>query len=403
VDIITVNIFDFDGTLFRSPTPHRDRWGRSHGTICGMRTDGGLGWFQDVITLSPPYVPAAPDSSWFIANVVDKVIQSMNTPTCLTVLLTGRAAEYFNIIETIVTNHKLQFDYYALKNSQEKRTMQFKKDFITDLLALLPNVKYLNIWEDRPKHALEFEEWLKLAFTNIVSVIHRIEELDTNLPEEIEIDLIRKLIERNCPDAKLKLERIVEHSVVELDPNSKLQLLSLYPPPPNWTMRSGQMTICPGGLATFCNLQNGTEVTLTVLSLGQNEKVQAIRVSGVPSVNANPYLTLSLAPDAISKDITTLTTWNPVPPLILKGKVVERSAYTINHPQQQHQHTHTQQYKGPTIQVAALVKQLLPDIDRKKIGEAINIVKLYLKENPLPDGDNPDLSKLVDFIKNLKL
>lgn len=59
-----VHVFDFDGTLFRSPTPHPTRVDIKYGEGTLNRllqpvTAGGLGWFQHRATLSPPYVPTS--------------------------------------------------------------------------------------------------------------------------------------------------------------------------------------------------------------------------------------------------------------------------------------------------------------------------------------------------------
>jgi NADH:ubiquinone oxidoreductase subunit len=59
-----VHVFDFDGTLFRSPTPHPTRVDAKFGEGALQRllqpvSAGGLGWFQHKATLSPPYVPTS--------------------------------------------------------------------------------------------------------------------------------------------------------------------------------------------------------------------------------------------------------------------------------------------------------------------------------------------------------
>ncbi len=44
-----VNIFDFDGTLFRSPEPNFTKWSsEAVGKLKGHPRDRGLGWFQEV-------------------------------------------------------------------------------------------------------------------------------------------------------------------------------------------------------------------------------------------------------------------------------------------------------------------------------------------------------------------
>lgn len=50
-------IFDFDGTLFTSPVPKKDRVGNKvYGRLMSKSANGsGYGWFQDLITLSPKF------------------------------------------------------------------------------------------------------------------------------------------------------------------------------------------------------------------------------------------------------------------------------------------------------------------------------------------------------------
>ncbi|CCW65334.1 unnamed protein product [Phytomonas sp. EM1] len=72
-----IHIFDFDGTLFFSPTPNR-RFLRSNydpfmfGRLQGSLSTGGFGWYQSLSTLSPPAVPAEPaESRWYVTPVVN--------------------------------------------------------------------------------------------------------------------------------------------------------------------------------------------------------------------------------------------------------------------------------------------------------------------------------------------
>lgn len=45
---LELNIFDFDGTLFRSPEPNFTKWSaEAVGKLKGHPTTGGLGWFQE--------------------------------------------------------------------------------------------------------------------------------------------------------------------------------------------------------------------------------------------------------------------------------------------------------------------------------------------------------------------
>jgi len=60
-------IFDFDGTLFKSPHPSRNLWTPA---LIQWLIDCGS-WYTELGTLSPPLVPAVPDISWFDHDTVE--------------------------------------------------------------------------------------------------------------------------------------------------------------------------------------------------------------------------------------------------------------------------------------------------------------------------------------------
>lgn len=69
-----LNIFDFDGTVFKSPMPSEKLWSpQVYGKIKSEAENNGLGWFQDPITLSVPYVPLHPSNEWFNESVVSEI------------------------------------------------------------------------------------------------------------------------------------------------------------------------------------------------------------------------------------------------------------------------------------------------------------------------------------------
>lgn len=78
--IIELHIFDFDGTLFNSPTPslaHAEYVSPGSGDFLHKKLldpvwSGGYGWFQNLHTLTPPAVPQKPEiSEWFVTPVLD--------------------------------------------------------------------------------------------------------------------------------------------------------------------------------------------------------------------------------------------------------------------------------------------------------------------------------------------
>jgi hypothetical protein len=59
-----LNIFDFDGTLFKSPLPNR----LIFTSQAAGRVMSDCGWFWEPATLAHPYIPLYPDSGSFSFN-----------------------------------------------------------------------------------------------------------------------------------------------------------------------------------------------------------------------------------------------------------------------------------------------------------------------------------------------
>lgn len=73
-----VAVFDFDGTLFRSPVRH---------------FPGGCSFTAGVGGLHPPLVPRQPLADWFSEPVLRAAQERMATPSCRVVLLSGRPVD----------------------------------------------------------------------------------------------------------------------------------------------------------------------------------------------------------------------------------------------------------------------------------------------------------------------
>ena len=70
-----LHIYDFDGTLFRSP--HQPAvW------------EGD--WWSDPASLLPPCVPEKPGSEWWIASTVSSAKRSISDSDVFAVMMTGR-------------------------------------------------------------------------------------------------------------------------------------------------------------------------------------------------------------------------------------------------------------------------------------------------------------------------
>lgn len=144
-----ISIFDFDGTLADTPNkedgitlweaknkkdyPHRGWWGREESL--------------DENTFNVKLIPDTMDD-------YNKESEGNNT---LMVMLTGRLPKLANQVESILNKNGVIFDEYHYKGRGD--TFTSKLYTIKSLLESNPNVKEIEMWEDRLNHADGFEEW----------------------------------------------------------------------------------------------------------------------------------------------------------------------------------------------------------------------------------------------------
>jgi len=317
---LELNIFDFDGTLFRSPEPNFTKWSaEAVGKLKGHPTTGGLGWFQEVITLSTPYVPLEPGDEWWNHQLVNRVRDSMASRSSITVLLTGRTESYRNVIQALLDHLGLAFDEIGLKDPPHEKTMVFKKAFIDKLVEKYKPQK-INMWEDRPNHLEEFSKFLleKKQKLNIDFEVHFVELPPHFLSEEKEREVIEYLINKHGQEHIIK--DIVEYTGVLLDKESHFKLLQTFPPKERWSKKAHHMTICMGEIREelFASVSKelcaiGREVDLEVVAYGEDQKAAAVMVqSGIPTLNSIPHVTIAVSPIGRARDSHNIKVWRPV-------------------------------------------------------------------------------------------
>lgn len=185
-----INIFDFDGTIFNSPTPSRDLWDANmYDKLMSSPKQGGYGWYQNTLTLDDKYI----SNSTFNEDVLSDIRKSMESPNAITVLLTGRTTAYSNIVQSIVACAGLEFDEFGFKPLGERlTTFNFKTDFIKSLVNKYDACE-VNLWDDRINHVIRFREWLD--FSGINGKVRHIDLPDGTIDDsELERELVEKLI-----------------------------------------------------------------------------------------------------------------------------------------------------------------------------------------------------------------
>lgn len=162
--ITKISVYDFDGTLFRSPEKPEGWSG---------------GWWGNLASLNPPIVPENPGSEWWNENVVRRAKRDVSDEETLSVLLTGRISKFSARLKDLLGRAGLKFDRMHLSSGGD--TEAFKLRVIGELLAEFPTATGVNIWEDRANHLRKFADFVesrgKAAFPHLV----------TSLPQDPEV------------------------------------------------------------------------------------------------------------------------------------------------------------------------------------------------------------------------
>ncbi|KAF9948677.1 hypothetical protein BGZ70_002093, partial [Mortierella alpina] len=225
----TVNVFDFDQTLFRSPLPNPALWDPSFiGSLISWN-NCGAGWWHTPATLD--FGPAAEASAWegwWNEDLVKDVQRSSKDPGCLTILLTGRNGPvYGDQLLRMIRAKGLDFDLVATKPSTVARfdsaqtglasknketylklhTFSTKHDFLYHVLFEFPSIQHMHVWDDRAGQIAKFrqagQEWLdkKMLQTfevTIVQIPHRY------MDSKREMDLVTAMVQSHNRQVELE-------------------------------------------------------------------------------------------------------------------------------------------------------------------------------------------------------
>jgi hypothetical protein len=151
-------IFDFDGTLFRSPEKP-EGWNE--------------GWWGNPASLAPPIVPETPSAEWWNGSVVQRAKRDISDDETVAVLITGRLAKKFTPrLRDLLSQAGLKFQHVYLAPGGD--TESYKIRVIGELLKEYPMVTGVDIWEDRANHLKKFADFVesqnKAAFPHLVTV-----------------------------------------------------------------------------------------------------------------------------------------------------------------------------------------------------------------------------------------
>jgi hypothetical protein len=150
-DITKISIFDFDGTLMRTPHPEE---GKKEWENFYNKDYPHIGWWSKPESLDDAVFNIEP-----IESTVTDYLKEMGDPNTLVIMLTGRLPHHHDQVLELLMTHNIVFDEYRYKETGD--TLGSKLHTIISLLNKYPNVSSIEMWEDREPHATSFEEWGK--------------------------------------------------------------------------------------------------------------------------------------------------------------------------------------------------------------------------------------------------
>lgn len=192
-----LSIFDFDGTLFNSPSDTEENklkyeketgipWlidqemsrnlSKKHGCNIGIRR----GWWGRPETLEPPLVPSPAPLNWFDDKVREDFNNSKKDNSSLTIMLTGRYVKlkkqvcrilhegnlvkfevskdgYYKWVDNDVTGYFLGDNGPKPNDKKPSETFPWKIWIIQQFLDLNKEIQTIEFWEDRDEHVEKFK------------------------------------------------------------------------------------------------------------------------------------------------------------------------------------------------------------------------------------------------------
>lgn len=162
-------IFDFDGTLVKSPD-------RTEGENLYFEATGKMfpfgGWWGRLETLIPPVFPQNPTEEYFIKPIVEAYKLTAQCPQTELILMTGRPYKHRKRIVEILDCQNLKFHQYYFRGQPGQKgrdTLEIKCNFIDDLIH--DSLEKLEIYEDRATHVSFFYDMRKKWKNKVKEVI----------------------------------------------------------------------------------------------------------------------------------------------------------------------------------------------------------------------------------------
>jgi hypothetical protein len=171
-----LHLYDFDGTLFKSPEYVPDWWD----------APGKWSWFSNPVSLTEPCVPLNPSSKWWIKSTVEDIKKSVQDKDTLTIICTGRVKSHKPRIQSLLDKAGIKGLYRTYFNPGISAAV-FKVKVIENLYKR-HSFEEIHIWENENyKH---YKEVIESKF-GIPCVIHPVHESHFDYecaPQDLRLD-----------------------------------------------------------------------------------------------------------------------------------------------------------------------------------------------------------------------
>lgn len=230
-------------------------------------------------------------------------------------------------------------DFKPLSRMHSQNLKNVKESLINGIEIVV--VDNTNIKQNEAKAYVKTALELGLSDDNIIFVDIGTNGLSAKVLAErnthgVPLAKIEQMIANHKGQGKMTLESVLNskdmyknsnvlYSCVLLDKASHTALLEHdYPVdlPDGWINYAHHMTINLGPLKD--STQIGKTVMLTVTEIGISDMAMAVAVSGYPSSNAKPHVTLAINPDGGKPVMSNnITKWQPIKHFFISGVVTE--------------------------------------------------------------------------------
>jgi hypothetical protein len=290
----------------------------------------------------------------------------MQQKDALTVLLTGRGETNFaELVNRIVKSKSLEFDLVVFKpevgpNGQRfETTMEFKQEFLRDLIFTYKTADELRVYEDRPKHTKGFREFSERLNKSLLShpidqppplrkpittEVIQVADLGVYLDPTTECAAVQRIINRHniavtnnepnltrSPSPRMQIKKTFIYFGYLINATDSARLLTLANIQPPTLIDTGEIRLMASSILisprpASTSLLNqvggfGKKVTWQVTGTAVFEgRIWAARVAPVPETekyytkDQTPLVVLAVRRGAAPIEAGRIQNWQPVPP-----------------------------------------------------------------------------------------